>query len=106
MSTFQIFASSGQFWFHLRADNHEIVLASEAYNAKASAHTGIAAVKANCRPDQFQKFFAADQFGFNLVAANGETIGRSEKYTTAQARDHGLSVVISEAPQAPTKDLI
>ena len=56
MATFQIFQSSGQYWYHLRADN-------------------------------------------------GEIIGRSEKYTTAQARDHGLQVVLREAPEAPVEDL-
>ncbi|WP_226915581.1 DUF1508 domain-containing protein [Hymenobacter siberiensis] len=37
--------------------------------------------------------------------AKGETIGRSEKYTTAQFRDHGLQVVIREAPEAQIQDL-
>ena len=105
MPAFQIFASSGQFWFRLRAANGEIVLSSEGYTAKASCRTGIAAVKANCRPAQFHKFFAANQYGFNQVAANGEIIGRSEKYTTAANRDHGLNVVLTEAPKAPIADL-
>ena len=105
MPAFQIFASSGQFWFRLRAANGEIVLSSEGYTAKASCHTGIAAVKANCHPNRFQKFFAANQYGFNQVAANGEIIGRSEKYTTAANRDHGLNVVLTEAPKAPIADL-
>ena len=70
-----------------------------------SANTGIAAVKANCHPNQFQKFFAANQYGFNHIAANGEIIGRSEKYTTAANRDHGLNVVLTEAPKAPVADL-
>ena len=39
------------------------------------------------------------------IAAKGETIGRSEKYTTAQARDHGIQVVLSEAPEATVQDL-
>ena len=105
MPTFEIFPSSGQFWFRLRAANGEIVLSSEGYTAKASCHTGIAAVKANCHPNRFQKFFAANQYGFNQVAANGEIIGRSEKYTTAANRDHGLNVVLTEAPKAPIADL-
>ena len=70
-----------------------------------SANTGIAAVKANCHPNQFQKFFAANQYGFNQVAANGEIIGRSEKYTTAQARDHGIQVVLREALEARVQDV-
>ena len=105
MATFQIFQSSGQYWYHLRADNGEIVQSGEGYTTKASCHTGIAAVKANCHPDRFQKFFAANQYGFNQVAANGEIIGRSEKYTTAANRDHGIQVVLQEAPTARIEDL-
>ena len=105
MATFQLFPSSGQFWFRLRAANGEIVLSSEGYTAKASCQTGIASVKANCQPARFESFFSAGQYGFNHIAANGEIIGRSEKYTTAQARDHGLSVILTEAPKAPIEDL-
>ena len=47
----------------------------------------------------------AGQYGFNHVAANGEIIGRSEKYTTAQARDHGIQVVLREAPEARVEEL-
>ena len=50
-------------------------------------------------------YFTAGQYGFNHVAANGEIIGRSEKYTTAQARDHGLQVVLREAPAAHIQNL-
>ncbi len=61
-------------------------------------------MKANCQPQRFDSFLNAGQYGFNHVATNGEIIGRSEKYTTAQARDHGLQVVIREAPDAPVQD--
>ena len=100
MATFQIFQSSGQYWYHLRAYNGEIVQSGEGYTAKASCENGIQAVKANCQPRRFESFFEAGQYGFNHVAANGEIIGRSEKYITAQARDHGIQVVLREAPEA------
>ena len=105
MATFQIFQSSGQYWYHLRADNGEIVQSGEGYTAKASCENGIQAVQANCQPQRFQSFLESGQYGFNHVAANGEIIGRSEKYTTAQARDHGLQVVLREAPEAQVQDL-
>ena len=105
MATFQIFQSSGQYWYHLRADNGEIVQSGEGYTAKASCENGIQSVKANCQPQRFESFLESGQYGFNHVAANGEIIGRSEKYTTAQARDHGIQVVLSEAPEAPVSDL-
>ena len=105
MASFEIFQSSGQHWYRLRADNGEIVQSSEGYTAKASCENGIRAVQANCQPHRFESFFTAGQYGFNQVAANGEIIGRSEKYTTAQARDHGIQVVLREAPDAPVADL-
>ena len=105
MATFQIFQSSGQYWYHLRADNGEIVQSGEGYTAKASCENGIRSVQANCKPQRFESFLNAGQYGFNHVAANGEIIGRSEKYTTAQARDHGIQVVLREAPGARVQDL-
>ena len=105
MATFQISRTSGQYWYHLRADNGEIVQSGEGYTSKASCENGIQSVKANCQPQRFESFFNAGQYGFNHIAANGETIGRSEKYTTAQSRDHGLQVVMREAPEAQVQDL-
>ena len=105
MATFQIFQSSGQYWYHLRADNGEIVQSGEGYTSKASCENGIQRVKANCQPQRFESFFNAGQYGFNHVAANGEIIGRSEKCPTTQARDHGLQVVLREAPEARVQDL-
>ena len=105
MATFQIFPSSNQYWYRLRADNGEIVQSSEGYTTKAGCENGIRAVQANCQPNRFQSFFESGQYGFNHVAANGEIIGRSEKYSTAQARDHGIQVVLREAPEAHVQDL-
>ena len=104
MATFQIFQSSGQHWYRLRADNGEIVQSSEGYTSKTACQNGIQSVKANCQPHRFESFFESGQYGFNHVAANGEIIGRSEKYTTAQSRDHGLQVVIREAPAATVEN--
>lgn len=46
MAIFQIFHSIGQYWYHLRVGNGEIVQSSEGYTAKASCENGIQAVKA------------------------------------------------------------
>ena len=105
MATFQIFQSSSQYWYHLRADNGEIVQSGEGYTAKASCENGIRAVQANCQPQRLQSFLESGQYGFNHVAANGEIIGRSEKYTTAKSRDHGIQVVLQKAPTARVEDL-
>jgi len=103
VASFEIFQSSGQHWYRLRADNGEIVQSSEGYTAKASCENGIQSVKANCQPHRFESFFESDQYGFNHVAANGEIIGRGVKYTTAQACDHGIQVVPEGAPEAPVQ---
>ncbi len=58
-----------------------------------------------CQPQRFESFLESGPYGFNHVAANGEIIGRSEKYPTALARDHGLQVVLREAPEAQVQDL-
>ena len=105
MATFQIFQSSGQYWYHLRADNGKIVQSGEGYTVKASCENGIRSVQANCQPHRFESYLESGQYGFNHIAANGEIIGRSEKYITAQARDHGIQVVLSEAPEATVQDL-
>ncbi|NVO84480.1 YegP family protein [Hymenobacter terrestris] len=104
MATFQIFQSSGQYWYHLRAGNGEIVQSGEGYTTKASCQNGIRSVQANCQPHRFESYFASGLYGFNHVAANGEIIGRSEKYTTAQSRDHGIQVVLQQAPTAAVED--
>ncbi|OWP65051.1 hypothetical protein CDA63_01475 [Hymenobacter amundsenii] len=105
MANFQISRTSGQYWYHLRADNGEIVQSGEGYTSKASCENGIQSVKANCQPQRFESYFTAGQYGFNHVATNGEIIGRSEKYTTAQARDQGIQVVMREAPEARVQEL-
>jgi len=46
MGKFEIFTgANGLFYFHLRADNGEIIAASQGYTTKQSAENGIAAVK-------------------------------------------------------------
>ena len=50
MATFQLFQNSGQHWYHLRADNGEIVQSGEGYTSKTSCENGIQRVKANCQP--------------------------------------------------------
>ena len=50
MATFQLFQNSGQHWYHLRADNGEIVQSGEGYTSKTCCENGIQRVKANCQP--------------------------------------------------------
>ncbi|MCH7886655.1 MAG: YegP family protein [Candidatus Marinimicrobia bacterium] len=105
---YQIFqGNDNQYYFRLRAENGEIILASEGYVAKDGCENGIDSVKENAPKDERYRRKDSDdeQFYFNLVAANGEIIGTSEMYTTKQARDNGIEAVKKVAPDAPTEDL-
>ena len=60
MAIFQIFQSSGQYWYHLRADNG-VIQSGEGYTVKASCENGIRAVQANCQPYRFESFLNSGQ---------------------------------------------
>ena len=105
MATFQLFQSSGQHWYRLRADSGGIVQSGAGDTSTAACENGIQSVRANCQPQRSGLFLNAGQYGFNRVATNGEIIGRSEKYTAAQARGHGLQVVVREVSEAQVQDL-
>jgi len=94
------------YYFHLKAANGEIILASESYTSKQSAITGIASVKTNAAMvDAFNKLVAKDgKAYFTLEAKNGETIGVSETYSSAGARDYGIEAVTRNAALADTVD--
>jgi len=100
-------AKDGQYYFHLKASNGQIILASEMYKEKASAENGIASVKKNSPDDANyeRKDTKNDQFMFNLKAANHQIIGTSETYTTVAARDHGIESVKTNAPKATVHEL-
>jgi uncharacterized protein YegP (UPF0339 family) len=99
-------AKDGEFYFHLKASNGQIILASEMYERKASAENGIASVKKNAPDDSRyeRKDTKNGQFMFNLKAANHEIIGTSETYTTTEARNYGIESVKTNAPTAEVHD--
>ena len=108
MGQFEIFKDKGgQFRFHLRASNNEIVLASEAYMTKDSCKKGIESVRRNsAERSKFEILDSRDRkLYFNLHAANGRVIGVSETYKSEDARDNGIRVVRDEAPKAKIVDL-
>lgn len=98
--------SAGKYRFNLRAGNNEIILTSEAYEAKAGAENGIESVRKNSQDDaQFvRKTAKNDSPYFVLTAANGQVIGTSEMYTSAAARDNGIKSVATNAPGAKVVD--
>ncbi len=108
MGQFEIFkGKDGQFRFHLRTGNNEIVLASEAYMTKDSCKKGIESVRRNSADrSKFELLDSKDRkIYFNLRAANGRVIGVSETYNSEEARSNGIMIVHTEAPKAKIVDL-
>lgn len=105
---FEIFKGKQEhFYFHLKAGNGEIILASQGYTAKASCQNGIDSVAVNAKDESnFEKKKSKDdRYYFVLTAANGQVIGNSQMYTSASARDHGIHSVHDNAVQADVIDL-
>jgi hypothetical protein len=84
-----------KYYFHLKANNGQIVLQSQAYTTKASATNGVASVKLNGQVlSRFEVRAAADgQYYFVLKAANGAVIGRSELYVSKANAERGVNTV-------------
>jgi uncharacterized protein YegP (UPF0339 family) len=97
---------NGEFQFNLKANNGQIILASEGYGTKSSCENGIESVKRNAQDDtKFDRKTAANgKSYFNLKATNGQVIGTSEMYETVASRDNGIESVKNNAPDATTED--
>jgi len=87
----------GKYYFHLKANNGQIVLQSQGYTTKSSATNGIASVKTNgMNPGRYEVLPAADgRFFFHLKASNGRVIGRSEMYVSESNAQRGVNAVIN-----------
>ncbi len=105
---FEIFkGKDDHFFFHLKAGNGEVILASQGYTAKASCKNGVDSVATNAADEaNFEKKEAKDgRHYFVLHAANTQIIGNSQMYTTTSARDHGIKSVHTNATEAEIIDL-
>jgi uncharacterized protein YegP (UPF0339 family) len=85
-----------KYYFHLKANNGQIVLQSQAYTTKASATNGVASVQSNgAIVSRFEVRAAADgQFYFVLKAVNGAVIGRGEMYVSKSNAERGVATVV------------
>ena len=95
-------ASNGDFHFHLKAANGQIILTSQMYKDKSSAENGIESVKKHA-PDDHNYERKESHNGepmFNLKAHNHQVIGTSQLYKSTEARDHGIASVKQNAPGA------
>ncbi len=87
----------GNFYFHLRAKNGQIVLQSQGYAKKSGAEVGIASVQSNGTSEaNFELRQAVDgRSYFVLVAKNGKVIGQSQLYVTKQGAERGIKAVVT-----------
>lgn len=87
----------GKYYFHLKANNGQIVLQSQGYSAKSSATNGINSVRTNgVDANRYEVRDAADgQSYFVLKAGNGQVIGRSELYVSKSNAARGANTVMS-----------
>jgi len=100
-------SANGQYHFHLKAANGEVILTSEMYNAKGSAEAGIESVKTNA-PEDTRYERRASRSGepfFVLHAANRAVIGTSQMYSSVAAMEKGIESVKHSAPKAEISDL-
>jgi uncharacterized protein YegP (UPF0339 family) len=108
MGYFKLYQSekNNEWYFQLKAGNHETILQSEGYKAKASAENGIESVKKNSQDDgKFDRKEAKNgQFYFNLKATNGQVIGTSEMYKAKAGMENGIESVKKNAPAGETKE--
>ena len=98
---------NSEFFFNLKAPNHEIILQSEGYKQKNGALNGIKSVQKNSdRLGQYEKR-TSDNYKpyFVLKAMNGEIIGVSEMYESIQAMENGIKSVIKNGQTTEMIDL-
>src|SRR5215469_6429455 len=100
-------SNNGQYHFHLKAGNGEIILTSEMYAAKSGATAGIESVKANAADDlRYER--RASRGGepfFVLTAANRAVIGTSQMYSSVAAMEKGIESVKHLAREAEISDM-
>ena len=98
--------ANGEYQFNLKADNGQVILASEGYAAKSSCENGIESVKKNSPDDaRYEKNTSKNgKYYFNLKAGNGQIIGSSEMYESTAGRDNGIESVKKNGPTAATDD--
>lgn len=104
---FQLFkGSDALYYFHLRAQNGEILLQSEGYTARYNAINGIYVTKLGALMNRFEQKISRDgQHYFLVKAGNGQVVAVSETYHRQQDAENGVSAVIAIVRNAPVEDL-
>jgi uncharacterized protein len=94
--------TNGDFQFNLKADNHQVILASQGYSSSSACDNGIESVRKNAADDaQFERNKSSnDKHYFNLKSTNGQIIGTSEMYESSSSMENGIASVMKNAPTA------
>ena len=97
---------NNDYYFNLKAGNHQIILTSQGYSSKASCENGIESVKKNSQDDSKfdRKKSSNGKHYFNLKASNGQIIGSSEMYEATSGCENGIASVKKNAPDAEVDD--
>lgn len=120
MGKFIIYRKPDAFYFQLRANNGEVIAASETYTILASCKNGIRSIRRTVpkakledqtQPEwkrltnpKFEVF--QDRIGeyrFRLRSRNGEIIAASQGYSTWDACMLGIESIQRNAPEAETE---
>lgn len=101
-------ARNGKYYFHLLANNGEIILASQMYASRSSAKKGILSVQTNAAdPSRYEQLVnKAGQHYFVLKAKNSQVIGTSEGYAATTGMKNANKSVSQNAPKAITENII
>lgn len=96
----------GQYYWNLKAGNHEIFLTSEIYTTRAAAENGIDAVRNNCENENRYETreSSSGKPYFILKAGNGHEIGRSDLYASTSALNNGIQSVMHNGITENLKD--
>ncbi|MGV6830803.1 MAG: YegP family protein [bacterium] len=97
---------AGKFRFNLKANNGQVILASQGYASKSGCENGIDSVRKNSQnDDMFDRCTAKNGSPyFCLKASNGQVIGNSEMYSSTSAMENGIASVRKNAPDASVVD--
>lgn len=93
---FEVFQGrDSQYYFHLVATNHEILLQSQTYSTRTAALTGVLSVLDNAfLPERYDLREAVNgQYYFHLKGGNNEIVGTSELYSSKQGAERGIEAV-------------
>ncbi|WP_282016492.1 multiubiquitin domain-containing protein [Marinifilum flexuosum] len=96
-----------QYYFNLKAGNHEIILQSEGYENKSGTLNGIESVRLNSQiRSNFEiRYSKRNEPYFVLKAPNGKIIGCSEMYSSVHAMENGIHSVMKNGNTPKIHDL-